>query len=168
MRLIYSAILCATFALPGAAQAQAKKVSGASAAGLCASALDFVAGARSAANVASPEDLNRLGQLRDLFINLGQFQKGEVEGYANAWSDKMNQDLGQAQTAEKQSTIVSEITTIAVRCQRTMIRDVNRAAQAAQGQAGTPAPQAGTLVPQAGTPVPQTAPAAQPFTLTPQ
>lgn len=127
MRLIHTAILCATLALPSVAHAQAKKVNGASAAGLCASAMEFVAGARGTAGVASPQELTRLQRIRDFLLELPQFQKGEVEAYANAWSERMAKNVAEASSDAQRGVIATEIGTIARDCQRKLVQQVNSA-----------------------------------------
>lgn len=162
MQLIRTAILCATLTLPGVAHAQVNKVEGASAAGLCASSLEFIAGVRSSAGVATQQELARLGRLRDLFLSLETFKKGEVEAYATAWSKRMGENFASAQSNEQQSAIANEIGSIAVNCQRKMVQQIKDTKAARAGNSGQAAP---------AQPVPAQplqAPPAQPFVLTPQ
>lgn len=132
MRLIPTAILCATLALPGIAHAQVKSVKGASAAGLCASALEFVVGVRTSTGAAQKEEQVAMQRLRNIFLRLPHFKQGEVEAYANAWSDRMARDLGNASTAKQKSAVASEVATIARGCQESMKREINAAGAIAQ------------------------------------
>jgi len=139
MRPLHTVILCAgILALPGTALAQqTQRVAGASAAGLCASAMEFVAGARSTAGVATPQELIRLQKIRDTLLELPAFRPGEVEAYAQAWSQRMAKNVSEAGSDAQRRTIATEIATIARDCQRKMIDEVNAAE--ASGQFQSPA-----------------------------
>jgi len=123
MRSIPVAILCVLLPV-GAAQAQIKNVEGAAAAGLCASAMEFVAGARSAAGIATPQELNRLEKTRDLLLALPQFQTGEVEAYAQAWSQRMAENMRDATTPARRNAVSNDIAGIARKCHQDMAAEV--------------------------------------------
>lgn len=123
MRSIPVAILCVLLPV-GAAQAQIKNVEGAAAAGLCASAMEFVAGARSAAGIATPQELNRLEKTRDLLLALPQFQTGEVEAYAQAWSQRMSENMRDATTPARRNAVSNDIAGIARKCHQDMAAEV--------------------------------------------
>ena len=151
MRMIATAVLVAGLAPFGAAEAQVRSVDGSSAAGLCASSLEFVAGARSAAGIASAQELQRLQRMRDLLIGLPQFPKGEVEAYAQAWSQRMAKNMVEATDDAKRRAISNEIAGIASKCHRDIMADVRSlneqgvtlppTGQARQGAVTQPQPQ---------------------------
>ena len=129
MRLIPTAIFCASMALPGLAHAQANKVQGASLAGLCAASLDFVAGARNAAGVAQPSELLVFQNTRDLYLGTSKFKTSEVEAYAKAWSQRMSENFSQAADESARSAVAADIGKIARDCQTKLVEQY-RAAQA--------------------------------------
>jgi hypothetical protein len=155
MRLLSATIICTALALPGLAYAQTKNVKGASAAGLCASSLEFVAGVRTSTGAAQKDEQIAMERLRNLFLRLPHFRKGEVEAYANAWSDRIARDLGNATTAKQKSAVASEVATIARGCQESMKREVNAAGSLAQQR-------------RAAQPLPAQPQPAQPYTTQPQ
>lgn len=130
MRLFRTLAIVATLAMPGLAHAQGKQLDGASAAGLCASALEFAAGARQSAGVATPAELVNLQATRDLFLGL-QYPDGSVAAYGEAWTKRMQRDLDNATSADHRQTIANEIGSIARKCQDSMIKEVEAARAAA-------------------------------------
>jgi len=147
MRLIQITILCTALGLPGVAQAQSSKVQGSQLAGLCAASLEFIAGVRSSAGVAQPQDLLTMQRTRDLYLRMPNFPAGEVEGYANAWSQRMSENLASATDSAQRGAVATDIGKIAQECQQKMFAEYRAAQQRGE--------------------IPQTQPA-QPLTTTPQ
>lgn len=125
MRFIMTAVVFAALTPAGLAHAQVKNVDGASAAGLCASALEFVAGARAGAGIAQPRELQRLGATRDTLLALPQFAPGEVEAYAKAWSERMGKNMAEATSDRHRAAIGEEIAGIARGCHQDMVAEIN-------------------------------------------
>lgn len=129
MRLIPTAVFCASLALPGLAHAQAQKITGASLAGLCAASLEFVAGARASLGEVDPRHLEIMQSTRDLYLQLASFPQGEIQGYAQAWSERMGKNLSEAVDDTARGTVATRIGRIARDCQEQMIAQY-RAAEA--------------------------------------
>lgn len=132
MRPFFAVVLCASLAVPGIAQAQSHKITGASLAGLCAASLEFVAGARNAAGAAEPQHLQVIQTTRDLYLGIPNFQPGEVEGYAVAWSQRMSDDLANAADDKARGVVATNIGSVARDCQRKMIEQYQAAQQGGQ------------------------------------
>ena len=134
MRILSTAAILVALSLPAAAQSQAKlTVEGASAAGLCAAAMEFVAGARSAKGIATPQELSRLQKIRETLLGLPQFPPGEVLAYAEAWSARMSENVAAATSAQKLNAIATDIGIRARQCQQGLVQAANEAA-ATQGE----------------------------------
>ncbi len=133
MRILQAVVFCAAMGFSGATHAQNISVTGASAAGLCASALDFVAGIRAANGSATPEELNRLQRARDLILTLRKYPKGEVEAYAQAWSQRMVENLSEAQTEVQRVAVAADITKRAENCHKGVVQGLAAARQQQQG-----------------------------------
>lgn len=129
MRIIPAAALTVTLCLPVAAQAQSQTITGSSAAGLCAAAMEFVAGARSASGIATPQELSRLQKVRETLLALPQFPKGEVQAYAEAWSKRMAENVSAATSPAQINSIAKDIAGRALKCQQGMVQAVNNATQ---------------------------------------
>ncbi len=147
MRIVYSAAVFAALCLPVSAQTEQRlTVSGVSAAGLCAAAMEFVAGARSATGAATPRELERLQKIRETLLGLPQFPRGEVEAYAEAWSERMAENVNAATSAAHLKSIAEDIGKRAIQCQQGMVQEVNNATgggsvpQAAQPYTTVPLP----------------------------
>jgi len=160
MRLTPIVFLSVSLALPGLAHAQSTTVKGASLAGLCAASLEFVAGSRNSAGTAQPQELAVLQRVRDLYLMTPAYSRPEVEGYANAWTRRMAEDLTQATDDAGRGAVVTHVGKIAQNCMRKMSEQF-RAGQ--QSGAVSPAPQ--PTVPQ---PVPAQPLEVQPLIINPQ
>lgn len=129
MRILKAVAFCAVVGFSGAAHAQTISVTGASAAGLCASALDFVAGIRAANGSATPEELNRLQRARDLVLRIRKFPEGEVAAYAEAWSQRMIENISEAQTEVQRVAVAADITKRAENCHNGLVKALSKARQ---------------------------------------
>jgi len=129
MRLIQITVLCTALALPGVADAQSEKIQGSQLLGLCAAALEFVAGVRSSAGVAQPLELQTMQRTRDLFLGSPGFPAGEVEAYANAWSQRMSENFTSASGQAQKGAVATDIGTIAQDCQQRMFAKYRAAQQ---------------------------------------
>ena len=143
MRIFSTTAFCALLTVSGHAAAQQTTINRASAAGLCASALEFVAGARAAKGLATNEELSQIGQAINILLNLPGHPKGEVAAYAEAWSKRMAENAAEAQTEEGKRAVANDIARRARDCQQGMIQAVEKARAKQQGIA--PAPE--TVVP---------------------
>jgi len=129
MRILFTAAMVATLGAASApAHAQSQTITGASAAGLCAAAMEFVAGARSATGIATPQELNRLQQIRETLLALPQYPNGEVQAYAQAWSTRMAENVAAATSPAQVNSIAKDIAGRALKCQQGMVQAVNDAA----------------------------------------
>ncbi len=129
MRILQTVVFSAVMGFSGTAHAQSLSVTGASAAGLCASALDFVAGLRAANGTATPEELLRLQQTRDLILRIRKFPEGEVAAYAEAWSKRMVENITQAPTEVQRVAVAADITKRAENCHKGLTQALSKSKQ---------------------------------------